>query len=174
MLSLPDDVERRSWFFLDEFHTFEAIPQFDTLVTNARSKGACIVIGFQNISTLIARYKERATAIIGECKNKMFFRASSHEHAEWAAKEYGEHEFYKETEDSTTNQQVTCDGVKNGRPYGVKSVSVTHGTSRKGDFQYTYADAGDEWGAAFDGGKKPLSTNGAPDPLRTCRQGIDP
>jgi hypothetical protein len=124
-LSLSDDANRRTWQFLDEFHSLEPLEGFPTYVTNSRSKGNCLVLGFQHILSLTNpdHYGPKALAFLGECKNKMFFKAGSFEHAEWCAKEYGRHEFIKFTE-----------GTNKGKQRNSRETTYSEGVNKTADF----------------------------------------
>ena len=133
ILALEDSRDRRTWLFLDEFHTMKRVPGFGDFATNARSKGACIVLGFQNITSLLdpERYGSNATTIVGECKNKMFFKASTFEHAEWCAKEYGMHEFAKYLRG--LNQSKSTRSSK-----GQEETTFTDGHNNSVDLDHSY------------------------------------
>lgn len=93
VLAQPDSKERRTWFFLDEFVRAGKLNGIVDLATEGRSKGACIVLGFQDINGARAVYgKEVAEEIIGQCTNIAVLRLQSPETAEWASKLFGEYE----------------------------------------------------------------------------------
>lgn len=54
-------------FFLDDFATVGRIPNFDSIISNIRSRNISVMIALQNESQLFAIYGERAKTIIGNC-----------------------------------------------------------------------------------------------------------
>lgn len=144
----PDS--RRTWIFLDEFPTLKPVPGFERFLTNGRSKGACVVLGFQNIETLQGEehYGALASTLYGECKSRLFFRASTYAHAEWAAKEYGMREVYKESREVGRNWGISLStgpgGGGGGGPISVTTYQTTRTVSEnwsvnvRGDYEYDY------------------------------------
>jgi type IV secretory pathway TraG/TraD family ATPase VirD4 len=49
VLSLPDDRQRRFFFFIDEFGTLNNLPTIPVMLTNGRSKGVSIWIAIQDM-----------------------------------------------------------------------------------------------------------------------------
>ncbi len=63
------------------------------LLNKGRSKGACVVLGFQAVEGLWAQYgKDQANEIVGECNHAAFLRVESAETARWMADRVGEFE----------------------------------------------------------------------------------
>ena len=58
-LSLPDRLDRRIFYFFDELGTMQRIPSLIKLLTLGRSKGACVVIGNQDLGRLREEYGDR-------------------------------------------------------------------------------------------------------------------
>ena len=52
VLDLPDDDDRRVWFLLDEFTSLGKIKQVQDLLYKGRSKGASVILAFQEIAQL--------------------------------------------------------------------------------------------------------------------------
>jgi hypothetical protein len=83
----------RTWVFFDEFVRAGKLEGMVELATVGRSKGAAIVLGFQDIDGARAVYgKEVAEEIIGQCSNIAILRLQSPETAEWASKLFGSYE----------------------------------------------------------------------------------
>ena len=75
------------------------------LLTKGRSKGACVVLGFQDIDGLRDVYgTELANEIAGLCSNKAILRTDSSSTAEWASKLFGEREVLEIRQSSGENE----------------------------------------------------------------------
>lgn len=90
ILNQPDAEGRRTWVFLDEVREAGCLDGLSRLLTKGRSKGACVVLGFQDIEGLRDAYGERvAHEITGQCTNKAILRLESPQTAQWAAELIG-------------------------------------------------------------------------------------
>ena len=93
VLSSSESTTRKTWFFIDEAREAGELKGLGKLLTKGRSKGACVVIGFQDIEGMRACYgKEQANEIAGLCANKAFLRMDDPETAKWASSVFGEKE----------------------------------------------------------------------------------
>jgi len=93
ILAGSESTTRRTWIFLDEVAKAGRLQGLDDLLTKGRSKGACVVLGFQDIDSLRRPdlYGEHAAnEITGQCANKAFLQLHSHSTAEWAASLVGQ------------------------------------------------------------------------------------
>ena len=89
---VPRDDPRRIWFVLDEFVRAGKLPGTVELATKGRSKGVCLVLGFQDLDGLRAIYgREVAHEILGQCSNIALLRLNSVATAEWAAEVIGKY-----------------------------------------------------------------------------------
>jgi type IV secretory pathway TraG/TraD family ATPase VirD4 len=87
---------RRTWFFLDEVREAGNLDGLSRLLTKGRSKGAAVVLGFQDIAGLRDLYgKGAADELVGQCNTKIFLRLNSPETAEWASKVIGSQEVFE-------------------------------------------------------------------------------
>ncbi len=103
-LSRPESFERRSWFFLDEVREAGKLDGLSSLLTRGRSKGASVVLGFQDVEGLRDAYGEHlANEIMAMCSNKTVLRLESPETAAWASRLMGEFERI-ELRDSTSSE----------------------------------------------------------------------
>lgn len=85
LLGHPDHPSRRSWFFLDEVREAGKLEGLTSLLNRGRSKGVCVVLGFQDIEGLREVYGPHlANELIGQCGNKAVLRLQSPETAKWA------------------------------------------------------------------------------------------
>lgn len=93
ILNLPESSTRRVWLFLDEVREAGKLAGLRPLLNKGRSKGACVVLGFQAVEGLWAEYgKDQANEIVGECNHAAFLRVESSETARWMADRVGEFE----------------------------------------------------------------------------------
>ena len=95
ILDLDDaeDGKPKIWIFLDEFVRAGKLDGIVELATEGRSKGAAIVLGFQDINGARAVYgKEVAEEIVGQCSNIAILRLQSPDTAEWASRLFGKYE----------------------------------------------------------------------------------
>ncbi len=106
ILDQPDDETktRRTWIILDEFVRAGKLSGGVELTTEGRSKGAAVVLGFQDINGARAVYgKEVAEEIIGQCSNVAVLKLQSPETAEWTSRFFGTYEADKVKESHTVN-----------------------------------------------------------------------
>lgn len=76
----------KTWMILDEFVRIGKLDGIVQLTTEGRSKGACVVLGFQDINGVRAVYeKEVAEEMIGQCSNLAILKLQSPETAQWSS-----------------------------------------------------------------------------------------
>lgn len=93
ILAQPDSPTRRTWVFLDEVREAGQLPGLRSLLNKGRSKGACVVLGFQAVEGLWEEYgRDAAEEIAGECNHKALLRVESPETAAWQSRLVGEFE----------------------------------------------------------------------------------
>jgi len=81
---------RQVWFFLDEVREAGCLDGLSRLLTKGRSKGACVVLGFQDIDGLRDVYgSEVANEICAQCNNIAVLRVNSPSTANWASDLFG-------------------------------------------------------------------------------------
>ena len=110
ILNQSESFTRRTWIFLDELKEAGELPGLTSLLSKGRSKGACVVIGFQDIEGLSAAMKDTRVAheIVGLCANKAILRLDSAETARWASSQFGEQEIEQRrvsTSSGTSSQE---------------------------------------------------------------------
>lgn len=95
----PDEYPAdETWFFIDEAREAGRLDGLRQLLNKGRSKGAHVVLGFQDLDGLRNVYgKEQAEEMLGLCGNVAVLRLESPATQEWAAKYFGEYEFEKVT-----------------------------------------------------------------------------
>lgn len=92
------------WVFLDELRMAGDLHGLDALLLEGRSKGARVVLGFQDIEGLYEVYGEHvARELVGQCGNRAILRLGNTETMRWAAEFVGEKRDYFRT---TVNTQA--------------------------------------------------------------------
>lgn len=88
ILGQPGRAKTKHWFFLDELRELGELDYLADMMIVGRSKGASMVLGFQDIYGLYAEYgKERASEIVGCTQNFALLRinATQPETQKWAS-----------------------------------------------------------------------------------------
>lgn len=86
-----------SWFFFDELKAAGKMDLLPDLMAQGRSKGACVVLGIQNISGINTVYGESESLdLLSQCANKVILRLQDSETAKWAVDLIGEHYVLKQ------------------------------------------------------------------------------
>jgi len=90
---------RRTWIFLDELRQAGKLEGLSSLLTKGRSKGASVILGYQDIEGLREVYGHQlANEIAGQCANKAILRCDSSDTAKWASALFGEREVLERRE----------------------------------------------------------------------------
>jgi hypothetical protein len=123
VLNGTESTRRRSWFFLDEVKEAGKLDGLSRLLTKGRSKGARVVLGFQDIEGLRSIYGElAANELAGMCANKAILRIDSEATARWAAQSIGE-SLFREFTSSTSETR--------GKEHSTTSSTQEHITQRQ-------------------------------------------
>lgn len=86
----PEDL---TWFFLDEVREAQKLEGIRQLLTEGRSKGARVILGFQDVDGMIDLYGERgAEEIVGLCANRIILHLDNPRTRDWACHFFGEAE----------------------------------------------------------------------------------
>jgi len=120
LLSLPDNLDNRVFFLLDEFPELQSLSSIERLLTTARSKGGSVWIGIQDISQVKKRYgQEGAQTILNCCGTSVIFRSPDPDTGEYFSRRIGECEYEKyasnfsiSPEDMGDRQQMTLHNIK--------------------------------------------------------------
>jgi len=127
----PRKETKRTWLFLDEFRELGKLDTFHSLLTKSRSKGCCIVMGFQDISGLRDLYGEnRANEIAGLPANKCFLRIEDEKTADWASSTLGKVELLH-------HQTSTSESTTSTRTHQGRSSSKSRSTSQSRAYSET-------------------------------------
>lgn len=93
-LNLPDSTRRRTWFFLDELTEAGRLDGLVSLAKEGRSKGVCLVLGFQTVSGMRddKLYGVHGTDdLLGEIGIRFIGRLECATTAEYASQHIGDH-----------------------------------------------------------------------------------
>lgn len=127
VLAQDNSANRRTWFFLDEVREAGKLDGLQSLMTKGRSKGGCVVLGFQDIDGMKDVYGEYLTSeITGQCACKALLRTDSAKTAEWASALLGEREFVEITNSSSTSEGSSKSLNHRSSSAGVSSSSSEH------------------------------------------------
>lgn len=92
----PDSSTRRTWFWIDEARLSGPLlrnKMLPYLAVKGRSRGACLVLAFQDIDGFREAAGTRiANEIIAQCSHKALLRMESDESARWASRLIGQYE----------------------------------------------------------------------------------
>ncbi|MBF0315156.1 MAG: type IV secretion system DNA-binding domain-containing protein [Oligoflexia bacterium] len=93
VLMLPENIERRIFFFLDEFGTLQRLSNILNMLKLSRSYGGSIWIGIQDIGQIENVYgRESTKTIMNSCGNAIIFGVDEPLTADYLSKKVGERE----------------------------------------------------------------------------------
>lgn len=123
MLSMPDDYERRIYFFLDEFGSLNHMSSIIELLTRARSKGASVWIGTQEIGQIEKVYgKESRQSIVNGCASKLILSIAEPETAKYFSDAIGHTEVLESSESMSMGPSDVRDGLTFSRTAKTKPL----------------------------------------------------
>jgi len=112
VLSMPDDYKRRIYFFLDEFGSLNNMSSIIELLTRARSKGASVWIGTQEIGQIEKVYgKESRQSIVNGCASKLILSIAEPETAKYFSDAIGQTEVLESGESMSMGPSNIRDGL---------------------------------------------------------------
>ena len=104
LLSTEDDEARRVWFFFDEFASYGRIASANDLLTKARKKGGCGVLGVQAISQVRESYgRDGATTLLSNLGTWLTLRCGDSDTADFMSANIGDEQVRRLTE--STNHE---------------------------------------------------------------------
>ncbi len=114
----------QTWIFIDELRLAGKITDFGRFIMGGRTKGACVVLGFQDYPGLIELYqsKEIAEELIGACGNRAFLKIRERKTSEMASEELGMQTVEIRRFSPSWSQTIS-------ESLGNRSVSITNGIS---------------------------------------------
>lgn len=123
MLAQPEQEAgnlRLTWFLLDEVRQAGRLDGLSALMTKGRSKGAAVLLGFQDIGGLREVYgREVADELLGQCNTKAILRLNSPETARWASQVIGTSEFVETRKSRSRSRAFRESGFREGGSSGV-------------------------------------------------------
>ena len=123
------DSSRTTWLLLDEVRQAGKLDGLSALMTKGRSKGAAVLLGFQDISGLRDVYgKEVADELVGQCNTKAILRLNSPETARWASQLVGSSEFIETRKSRSRSRNFRDMGLREG---GSSGVSFSHHINKR-------------------------------------------
>lgn len=123
ILALPDNRDRRIWWFLDEVRSLGKLELLFDLANLSRSKGCHLVLAIQSIEGMHHTFgRDHAEEILGQLRNKSYLRVDSQYTAEWIEKQLGQVQYFVE---QTSHTGGWSDGKRN------TSRTVNHSRRRE-------------------------------------------
>lgn len=105
ILDQSESATRRNWVFLDEVRQAGRLEKLTSLMVEGRSKGACVVLGFQDIEGMKHVHTPHlANELIGQAHNVCITKLVNPETAAHASQRFGEYEEYEEDESITESR----------------------------------------------------------------------
>jgi type IV conjugative transfer system coupling protein TraD len=112
LMSLTPSHERRLWFIIDELPALKKLPDFHTMLAEARKYGGCAVIGTQDMSLLDDVYGYNLVKSIANlCSTKVVFRVAGADVADRVSKWLGSQEISEAIENISFGAHQMRDGV---------------------------------------------------------------
>lgn len=126
ILSLPKDINRRIWFFMDELPSLYELPSLKEVLAEGRKYGACFVATIQDLHQLRTIYGKEATEALLACFNTtVCFRTGSTESAIWAERYFGCQEVMEIREGFSYGANDMRDGVTLNQERRKSSVIIS-------------------------------------------------
>lgn len=124
---LEPGSHQTTWLLLDEVRQAGRLDGLSALMTKGRSKGAAVLLGFQDIGGLREVYgRESADELVGQCNTKAILRLNSPETARWASQVIGSSEFVETRKSRSRSRTFHENGFREGGSQGVSfSDSIT-------------------------------------------------
>lgn len=110
VLSMPNDLNRRIFFFVDEFGTLQRLPSVIKFLTVARSKGGCLIAGTQDVGNIESRYGRNLLDTLLSNFTNLLSLGVDGATAELISKNFGE----EETTETNTHYNFGPEEVRDG------------------------------------------------------------
>lgn len=106
--SMPESKTNRTWLVLDEFPQLGRVQGIDGVIDTGRSKGVCVLLGFQTRAKIADLYGEAFTdALLGNFGTQIICRSGSAETRRWAADQIGTQKIRQ----TVTNESATANAL---------------------------------------------------------------
>lgn len=123
ILSLPQDVDRRIFYVIDELHSLQRMSTLQDFLAQARKHGGSAWLATQSIPQLIEIYgREGTNAIMGNCATLVSYRVNDPESAEWISKAMGKTEQVETQEGLSMGSHEIRDGVTLSRDRKIREI----------------------------------------------------
>ena len=104
-LSLPDDPNRRLYFLLDEFGNMQQLPSIKRVLTAGGSKGATVLLGFQDFASIEQIYGlQDAKSILNSCGTSLVMKLADEASASYFSGRFGDTQYREITESRSQTQ----------------------------------------------------------------------
>jgi hypothetical protein len=104
-LSLPDDPNRRLYFLLDEFGNMQQLPSIKRVLTAGGSKGASVLLGFQDFASIEQIYGlQDAKSILNSCGTSLVMKLADEASASYFSGRFGDTQYREITESRSQTQ----------------------------------------------------------------------
>lgn len=104
-LSLPDNPNRRLYFLLDEFGNMQQLPSIKRVLTAGGSKGATVLLGFQDFASIEQIYGlQDAKSILNSCGTSLVMKLADEATASYFSGRFGDTQFKEITESRSLTQ----------------------------------------------------------------------
>ncbi len=128
LLGQEETESRQTWVFLDEIREAGNLDLLGKLLNTGRSKGCCVVLGFQDIEGMREVYGNKvANELVGQCNHKAILKLNSPETAEWASKLFGDREVVENRRSSNQSNSSVFQGSTTESTGRVRKQLVTPG-----------------------------------------------
>ena len=112
LMSLPEDLERRMWFVMDELPALQKLEALQSLLSKGRKYGACIIGGIQSMSQFEELYGQQGSkTILNLFNSKFFFRLDETSACDQVSRWLGEEEIEEAKEGLSYGAHQMRDGV---------------------------------------------------------------
>jgi type IV conjugative transfer system coupling protein TraD len=120
-LSLPDKIDRRIYFPLDEMPTLQYLPALRKGMPLGRQKGLCFILGTQDLSQIRACYGPDITnSLVGNANTKLILRSVND--ADSISNLFNKSEYQENTESISYGVTDNRDGVSISKQHNMQSV----------------------------------------------------
>ncbi len=114
------DHPNLTWLMLDEVRQAGKLDGLSALMTKGRSKGAAVLLGFQDINGLRDVYgREVADELVGQCNTKALLRLNCPATARWASQVVGASEVLETRKSRSRSHSFRDNGWREGATFGV-------------------------------------------------------
>lgn len=123
ILSMDDDSNRRVYYFLDELGALHKMSSLIELLTRARSKGASLLLGIQEIGQITKEYgRELTSTIINNCGSKVILTVSEPDTERFISDMIGDVEIRETSQTNSMGLADLRDGISLAKNTRIKKL----------------------------------------------------